>query len=122
MNKANLVLAAVCSMLAFSAVSTWAQDQASDTIASATATASPPLRSREMRRANRLLAKKIRQALVKVKNLDSTNIVVSAKSGSVLLGGTVPAGDQIQLATTTAEGVSGVREVRNALRVRAPGQ
>lgn len=122
MKKANLVMAVICPMLAFSTVSTWAQDRASDTISSATATASLPLSSKDMRRADRLLAKKVRQALVKVKNLDSTNIVVSAKDGSVLLGGTVPAGDQIQLATATAEGVSSVREVKNALRIRAPGQ
>jgi osmotically-inducible protein OsmY len=34
----------------------------------------------------------------------------------------VPEADQIQLAVTTAQGVSGVTSVQNALRVRAIGQ
>ncbi|WP_424105093.1 BON domain-containing protein [Paraburkholderia sp.] len=122
MKRANLITTTICSLLALGTASAWAQNEASDATASAPVTASAPSSPKAMRKANRLLAKDIRRALVKVKDLDSTNIVVSAKNGSILLGGTVPAGDQVQLAVTTAQGVSGVREVRNSLRIRAPGQ
>lgn len=122
MNRANFITTAVSSLLVLGAANVWAQSQASDTTASLPVVASASSNAKAMRKANRLLAKDVRGALVKVKNLDSTNIVVSAKSGSILLGGMVPTSDQIQLAVTTTQGVSGVREVRNSLRIRAPGQ
>jgi hyperosmotically inducible periplasmic protein len=120
MKKTSLI-AVACSLLLLGTASAWAQDQGSGAAASAPM-ASAPQGHKAVRKANRLLSKNVRRALVKVKGLDSTNIVVSAKNGAIVLGGTVPQGDQIQLAVTTAQGVSGVRSVRNALRISAYGQ
>jgi hyperosmotically inducible periplasmic protein len=122
MKKASLITTLACSLLLLGTGSAWAQGQDSGAAASAPATTSPAQSPKAMRKANRLLSKNVLRALVKVKGLDSTNIVVSAKNGAILLGGTVPEADQIQMAVTTAQGVSGVQSVQNALRIRALGQ
>jgi hyperosmotically inducible periplasmic protein len=122
MKKASLITTLACSLLVLGTASAWAQDQSSDAAASAPAMSSTAQSPKAMRKANRLLSKNVQRALVKVKGLDTSNVVVSAKNGAILLGGTVPEADQIQLAVTTAQGVSGVTSVQNALRVRAIGQ
>lgn len=122
MKKASLITTLACSLLLLGTASAWAQDPASGASAGAPAMTSTAQSPKAMRKANRLLAKNVRRALVKVKGLDSTNLVVSAKSGAVLLGGTVPEAGQIQMAVTTAQGVSGVQSVQNAIRVKAIGQ
>ncbi|MFP6562309.1 BON domain-containing protein [Paraburkholderia sp. B3] len=120
MKKASLITTLACSLLLLGTAGAWAQG--SGTAASAPAMSSTAQSPKAMRKANRLLSKNVQRALVKVKGLDSSNIVVSAKSGAILLGGTVPEADQIQMAVTTAQGVNGVQSVQNALRVRAIGQ
>jgi hyperosmotically inducible periplasmic protein len=122
MKKTSLITTVACSLLLLGMASAWAQDQGSGAAANAPAMASTPQGYKAVRKANRLLSKNVLRALVKVKGMDSTNIVVSAKNGAILLGGTVPEGDQIQMAVAAAEGVSGVRSVQNALRVNAIGQ
>ncbi|MBZ5794652.1 BON domain-containing protein [Burkholderia contaminans] len=122
MKKANLITTLVCSLLVLGTTSAWAQDQSGGAATSATAMTSAPQGTKAMRKANRQLSKSVLRALAKVKGLDSSNIVVSAKNGAILLGGTVLEAEQIQMAVTAAQGVSGVRSVQNALRVMALGQ
>ena len=122
MKKASLITTLACSLLVLGTASAWAQDQSSGAMASAPAMSSTAQSPKAMRKANRLLQKNVQRTLVKVKGLDSSNIVVSAKNGAILLGGTVPEADQMQLAVTAAQGVNGVQSVQNALRVRAVGQ
>jgi hyperosmotically inducible protein len=87
--------------------------------ASASSSASAPVSSKaarkQMRAANRALAKSVRQALNHTKGLVSSSINVNAKSGAVTLSGTVPDQTQIALAETTAKSVSGVMSVKNNL-------
>jgi hyperosmotically inducible periplasmic protein len=124
MKKASLITTLACSLLLLGTASAWAQDQGSGAAAMASmpGMASAPTSAKAMRKANRQLSKNVQRALVKVKGLDSTNIVVSAKNGAIVLGGTVPEAGQMQMAVTTAQGVSGVQSVQNALRVRQTGQ
>ena len=82
----------------------------------------PAQNRRAIRKADHLLAKQVRRALVHVKGLDSTQVVVVAHGGDVTLGGSVPEAGQIALAHAAAQGVSGVRSVRDSLSVKAPGQ
>jgi hyperosmotically inducible periplasmic protein len=78
--------------------------------------------AKEVRKANRLMSKRVRTVLVKVKGLDSTAIVVIAKGSVVTLGGSVPDASQIALAMSAAQGVQGVTQVNNRLTIKAPGQ
>jgi hyperosmotically inducible periplasmic protein len=90
---------------------------------STTATATAPASSQsQIRKANRLLSKRVRQTLVKVKGLDSSAIVVIAKGDKITLGGSVPDASQIPLAISAAQGVQGVSEVSNSLRIKQPGE
>ena len=84
--------------------------------------ATPAQNSKAIRKADRRLAKQVRHALVQVKGLDSERIVVSARSGSVTLGGSVPEAAQSGLAVAAAKAVSGVSNVTDSLTVKAPGQ
>jgi hyperosmotically inducible periplasmic protein len=109
---------------AIGAPSAYAQPQGdSGVAASAPAPAMTPAQNRRaIRKADHLLAKQVRRALVHVKGLDSTQVVVVAHGGDVTLGGSVPEAGQIALAHTAAQGVSGVHSVRDSLSVKAPGQ
>lgn len=71
--------------------------------------------------ANRALARKVRAALAKDKDVSAANITVRAKDGAVILQGTVPEQPQIDRATEVAKGVAGVTSVRNALTIRPEG-
>ncbi|MDE1182559.1 BON domain-containing protein [Paraburkholderia sp.] len=88
----------------------------------AAATAPAPTSAKATKSANRALAKNVRRALSKTKGLSVSNIVVRARSGAVTLEGSVPEQAQADLATTAAQGVSGVTSVKNALTIRAIGQ
>lgn len=102
----------------------YAQQQ-SDSGATASApapTSTPAQNRRAIRKADRLLSKQVRVALVRVKGLDSGRIVVIARSGDVTLGGSVPEAGQIALAHAAAQGVSGVHSVTDSLSVQAAGQ
>ena len=101
-------------------VTAYAQTSSAPAEASTEAPASASARS--IRQANRLLARDVRRTLVRVRGLDSGNIVVVARGGSVMLGGSVPAASQIELATEAAKGVKGVTSVSEKLTIRAVGQ
>src|SRR5262249_51449220 len=72
--------------------------------------------------ADRALAKKVRGALAKAKDISVANITVRAKSGAVTLQGSVPEQPQVDKATQVAQGVQGVTSVKNALTIRPVGQ
>ena len=108
------------------AVSVGAYAQASDTgMASAPAMSSgQPMSKKAMRQANHKLSVAVRHALAKAKGVTAANINVkaNASSGAVVLEGTVPAQDQVDKATQVAQGVDGVKSVKNTLTVKEEGQ
>ncbi len=71
--------------------------------------------------ANRALARKVRAALTKDKQISASNITVRARDGAVILQGTVPEQPQSDRATEVAKGVAGVTSVKNALTIRPEG-
>jgi hyperosmotically inducible protein len=70
---------------------------------------------------NHQLARNVRQALSKTKNLTSSAVTVLARGGKVTLNGTVPADEQIAIASEVASGVPGVSGVENNLLLRVAG-
>ncbi|MFX1765788.1 BON domain-containing protein [Paraburkholderia sp. A1RI-2L] len=65
--------------------------------------------------ADRALQKAVMRALSKTKGLRVSTISVRARNGVVTLEGQVPEQSQAELATKVAEGVQGVKQVKNAL-------
>jgi hyperosmotically inducible protein len=116
----SLVRWAVSAMVVLSAATVHAQGSETQVVPQAAPGSVPSAKS--IRAANRQLAKAVRRALVKVKGLDSGNIVVVAKGGTVLLGGSVPDASQIELAVSSTKGVNGVVAVNNSLSIKALGQ
>jgi len=70
---------------------------------------------------NRRLQKAVVRRLSQTKGLSASNILVVARHSVVTLGGSVPAGDQFDLAVAAAKSVEGVSEVKNDLTVRSEG-
>ncbi|HEY4298646.1 MAG TPA: BON domain-containing protein [Paraburkholderia sp.] len=88
--------------------------------AAAPAAAAPT--AKQVKQANRALQRKVRGTLAKTKGLSVANITVRARGGDVTLAGSVPEQQQIDIATQAAQGVAGVKSVKNALTIRAEGQ
>jgi hyperosmotically inducible protein len=85
-------------------------------------TASAGAASRKtIRKQNHQLESKVRHALTKTKNLDSSSITILARSGKVTLEGQAPNKDQIELAGKTATSVPGVTSVTNNVEVHETG-
>jgi hyperosmotically inducible periplasmic protein len=76
---------------------------------------------KQQRSADRALQKKIRGALARTKGLDVTNVTVRARSGAVILEGTVPEQAQITRAGQVTQGIPGVKTLKNDLGVRPKG-
>ena len=114
--KISLLVLAMAAMIGAANASTAAGPD-SDT-GNATLTT---LTKKAQRAQNRQLAKSVRQALFKAKHLDASNVVVVARGGTVTLVGTVPTGEQVQLAGETAGNVQGVHSVTNNLALREAG-
>ncbi|MCA8348500.1 BON domain-containing protein [Burkholderia cepacia] len=74
-----------------------------------------------LRAQNRQLAAKVRKELASTKHLNSSGIVILARSGKITLQGNAPDNEQIQLAASTAANVAGVTDVTNYLHVREAG-
>ncbi|MCC8403301.1 BON domain-containing protein [Paraburkholderia sp. MMS20-SJTN17] len=77
--------------------------------------------AKEVKAANRQLAKDVRHALrnARSQGLSFTNIKVKANNGAVLLSGSVPDPAQIDLAIAVAKSVAGVESVSSRLVVRS---
>jgi hyperosmotically inducible periplasmic protein len=112
-------LMALMALMAFASASARAQGAASDTPMASAPTAKP---SKAERAANRALQKKVRSALAKTRALNVANISVIARNGAITLEGTVPEQPQVDIATQVAQGVDGVRSVRNLLLTRQVGE
>ncbi len=91
--------------------------QSSDTAG----TMQPPAGATSQKSANRTLQKNVRRALEKAK-VSTSNIIVHARGGAVILEGSVPEQPQSDLATEVTKGVPGVTSVKNALTLRPVGQ
>jgi hyperosmotically inducible periplasmic protein len=72
------------------------------------------------KKTDRKLGLDVRRALSKAQGIDVSNIFVRARSGAVVLTGSVPDGSQISQAGEVAKGVAGVKSVSNKLGVAAP--
>ena len=79
------------------------------------ASAAPEMSAKEAKAANRKLQKDVVRVLARTKGLVSTAITVRANNGDVILEGAVPEQTQMALATKAAEGVPGVKSVKNML-------
>lgn len=67
--------------------------------------------------ADRKLVRRISAVLARIKGLDSTRILVQSRDGNVTLSGSVTESSQITLAGNAAQGVNGVKSVRNLIRI-----
>ncbi|CAB3807077.1 BON domain-containing protein [Paraburkholderia fynbosensis] len=92
---------------------------AQDNEAASPAAAAPT--PEQTKQANRALQRKVRATLAKTKGVSVANIIVGARGGDVTLAGSVPDGAQIDRATQAAQGVAGVKSVKNALTIRSEG-
>ncbi|MFP4831583.1 BON domain-containing protein [Paraburkholderia sp. BR10879] len=70
------------------------------------------------RRSDAMLAGDVRRALVRNPGVNSMNIHVQVRGGTVTLTGWVPQRSQIERASIAARSVRGVRAVSNRLTVR----
>jgi osmotically-inducible protein OsmY len=107
--------------IAAASISAWAQDGASAGASAATAvTASGGMTAKAARQANRSLRRKVYAALAKHKEIGAGDISITAKSGAVLITGTVPDASQISTVAEVAKGVEGVTSVTSKLTVQRP--
>jgi hyperosmotically inducible periplasmic protein len=74
----------------------------------------------DTRKANWGLEKNVLKALAK-NRIDTSNVLVKARNGAVVLGGSVLNASDIDAAVKVAASVPGVTAVRNALTVREGG-
>jgi hyperosmotically inducible protein len=111
----KLAKTVVASSIVFSALIGFGVAHASDTDNSgATVTKS------QARKANHQLESAVRKQLTS-QHIDSANVNIVARSGKVFLEGTVAQQDQIALAGSAAQSVSGVKSVKNSLTVQEEG-
>lgn len=71
--------------------------------------------------ADRHLAADVRKALVKAGGVDTSHGSILAKSGAIILAGSVPEATQIELAQQQAQQVAGVAGVTNRLGIDYEG-
>ncbi|WP_250526189.1 BON domain-containing protein [Caballeronia sp. GAWG2-1] len=95
------------------AVASSAYAQASD--ADATSAAPTKAQKSATKKTDRKLGYDVRRALSKAQGFDVSNVFVRARSGAVVLSGTVPEGGQIAQAEEVAKGVPGVKSVSNKI-------
>jgi hyperosmotically inducible periplasmic protein len=118
MKKHGFIKWIVVTFVVLGTADAYAQKTDADTVAQV---ASGVPSAKAIRKANRLLSKQVHRALVKIKGLDSSAIVVIAKGSVITLGGSVPDASQIPLAVSAAQGVQGVSQVHNNLTIKQPG-
>lgn len=116
-----LKIATIVASLSFAAGAV--AQTASSTAASPTATTSsaPSASSESLGQhiSDGTITTKVKTALMTAKDVKSTHIHVKTRRGTVWLTGTVPTSDEKASAQQVAEGVSGVHEVKNRLKVSA---
>ncbi len=78
-------------------------------------------RTTAAKKADRKLGLEVRKALVTAQGIDVSNIYVQARSGIVVLSGSVPDGSQLPKAEEAAKTVAGVTSVANRLSLSPEG-
>jgi hyperosmotically inducible periplasmic protein len=101
------------------AVASSAYAQSSDAMATTDASSAKAM-AKATKQTDRKLGLDVRRALSKAQGIDVSNIFVRARSGAVVLTGSVPDGDQIPKAEEVAKGVAGVKSVSNKITLAAP--
>ncbi|WP_431208419.1 BON domain-containing protein [Burkholderia cepacia] len=97
------------------AVSAVSASPAAPVVAAASASGSESRKATKA--ADRKLRKQVAGVLARTKRLDSSRLLIFAKSGVVTLSGEVADAEQAALAVSAAQRVPGVGEVRNRLRI-----
>jgi len=118
----HLFVSAIVALFLGAPAITYAESNDSHPVAAHVVQPSPAATARKnMRVANRKLAKNVRTALTKRGDVEMSRVMILAKGGSVALTGSVPEQQQIQLAEEHASGVDGVTKVENRLIVSTSG-
>lgn len=112
MNAIKAIKLASGALIVLASINVYAQSSEAGSMAPAAPTA------KQLKAENRALAKQVRHALVKTRQIDVSNITVRAHGGALALLGTVPDASQIDHAASVAKGVPGVTSVDNHLAVR----
>jgi len=92
--------------------------------ASSTSSASAPSGSSEslgQHISDGTITTKVKAALMTAKDVKSTHIHVKTRRGTVWLTGTVPTSDEKTRAQQVVEGIDGVHQVKNRLKVSEAG-
>ncbi|MGN6318516.1 BON domain-containing protein [Trinickia sp.] len=116
-----LKIAAVAASLIYVGAAAQAADSST---ASSTAAASAPSASSEslgQHISDGTVTTKVKAALMTAKDVKSTHIHVKTRRGIVWLTGSVPTSDEKTRAQEVAEGVTGVHEVKNRLKISEAG-
>jgi hyperosmotically inducible periplasmic protein len=100
------------------AVTSSAWSQTSDSMANPSA--GTATNTKAMKKADRLLARKVRGAMAHAQGFDVSNVFVKSRSGAVTLSGTVPDNGQIAQGGEIAKNVPGVNSVNNRLTLAVP--
>jgi osmotically-inducible protein OsmY len=95
--------------------------QASDAAASPATAASAKAAKKATKKTDHQLEVDVRRALSKAQGFDVSKVFVKARSGAVVLTGTVPEGNQIGQAEEIAKGVPGVKSVSNKISLGTQG-
>jgi hyperosmotically inducible periplasmic protein len=111
--RSIVTAAAVAAFAAASPFDALAQDPQKAQPASAAGAS--VLSAKDSKAADRQLRKAVVHALSRTRGLVPTSITVRATNGDVILEGGVPEESQMTLATKAAEGVPGVKSVKNML-------
>lgn len=112
----------VCALILVASLNAWSQSSAPAAVSagSGNSTATQGSSKSSVRKANRALSKKVRQAISEG-GVDAAGIRILVKGSAVTLAGSVPEASQSEKAGSIAKGVSGVTSVKNALTVHEPG-
>ncbi len=113
-----LKIATIVASLSFAAgvtAQTMGSSAASSTETSTTASGSSESVGQHL--SDGTITTKVKTALMTAKDVKSTHIHVKTRRGTVWLTGTVPTSDEKTRAQQVVEGVGGVHEVKNRLKV-----
>jgi hyperosmotically inducible protein len=108
------ILVAVLLVATAAPAVTFAQTGGDTTAPATSGSVTPPVTRKEYRKANHVLERRVRTALIKAK-IDPVNLTVLAKGGAVTLVGSVPETAQVDRAGSVAKNVAGVASVDNRL-------
>lgn len=118
-NGASRILGAMFAVaIASCATYANAQTRSMPTDASAQSQPAAAAPNRNDNRSDSAIVRDVRRAFTRTTSLNSANIHVQARHGTVTLTGTVPRQSQIERAGNAAKSVRGVTSVQNRLTVR----